>query len=145
MPRARLSLVHPCTPQHLEQTIGKLVGDHQPRSFTINSDVLVRDLCPNSSTKWHKGTISKVLGPLNYQVRIDGYECQPHIDHILSCTSTINDSCDDTASIPPTDTQSHQDDDDVPIPIVNYEPDDTELVIPQPVETVDHPNVLSKK
>ena len=130
VPRTRLSLVHPCTPQCLEQTIEKRVGNHQPRSFTINSDVLVRDLRPNSSTKWRKGTISKVLGPLNYQVRIDGYECQAHIDHILPCTSNIDDSRDDTASIPPTDT-SHQDD-DVPMPIVNYEPDDAELVIQRP-------------
>ena len=124
VPQTRLSLVHPCTRQCLEQTVEKRVGDHQPRSFTINSDVLVRDLRPNSSTKWCKGTISKVLGPLNYQVRIDGYECQAHIDHILPCTSTIDDSRDDTASIPPTDAQSHQDDDDVLMPIVNYEPDD---------------------
>ena len=44
--------------------------------------------------------------------------------YILPCPSTYNDSFNDAASIPPTDTPSHQDDDDdnVPMPIVGCEP-----------------------
>ena len=84
-PRTRLSLVHPCTPQRLEQTVEKQVEDHQPGHFTTNSDVMIRDLRPNATNKWHKGIITKVLGPLNYEVNIDGYTHQAHVDHILPC------------------------------------------------------------
>lgn len=82
-PRTRLSLVHPCTPQRVEQTIEKNIGDHQPRHFSVNSEVMVRDLHPNAPEKWRKGIISKVFGPLNYEVNMDGYTRQAHIDHIL--------------------------------------------------------------
>ena len=97
---------------------------------------MVRDLRPNASTKWRKGTISKVLGPLNYEVTIDGYKRQAHIDHILPCPSVDNDPFNDAASIPPTDAPSHQDD-YVPMPIVDCEPceastDEAELVILRP-------------
>ena len=78
-----MSLIHPCTPQSLEQTIEKRVGDHQPRSFTINSDVMIRDLRPNATDKWRKGIITKVLGLLNYKVAVDGYTHQAHVDHII--------------------------------------------------------------
>ena len=82
-PRTLLSLVHPCTPQQIEQTVEKHIGDHQPRHFSVNSDVMIRDLRPNAAEKWRKGTITKILGPLNYEVNIDGYTRQAHIDHIL--------------------------------------------------------------
>ena len=71
-----MSLIHPCTPQRLEQTREKRVGDHQPRSFTINSDVMICDLRPNATDKWRKGIIIKVLGPLNYEVTVDSYTRQ---------------------------------------------------------------------
>jgi len=106
-PRTHLSLVHPCMPQQVEQTVEKPVGDHQPRCFTIDSDVLIRDLHINATEKWCKGIITKVLGSLNYEVNIDSHTHQAHIDHILPCPRTLN----DTDNVSLSDITSHQDKD----------------------------------
>ena len=128
-----MSLIYPCTPQRLEQTIEKRVGDHQPRSFTINSDVMIRDLRPNATDKWRKGIITKVLGLLNYDVTVDGYTRQAHVDHILPCPRTWI----DVSNNLPADTLPHIDDDVTPMHIVDCEPCDgstvaAELVTPSP-------------
>ena len=49
VPRIRLSLVHPCTSQRLEQAAEMQVGDKQPRSFAVNDNVMVRDIHPNAT------------------------------------------------------------------------------------------------
>ena len=51
VPRTRLSLVHPCTSQRLEQAAEMQVGDKQPRSSAVNDNVIVRDLHPNATDK----------------------------------------------------------------------------------------------
>ena len=56
-------------------------------SFVVNDQVMVHDLCPNATKKWRKGTVIKVLGPLNYEVTIDGHSRQAHVDHLLPSTS----------------------------------------------------------
>ena len=43
-PRTCLSLVHPCTPHCVGQSVELKVGDHQPRAFIANDEVMVRDL-----------------------------------------------------------------------------------------------------
>ena len=106
-PRTRLSLVHPCTPQRVEQTVEGHIGDHQPRQFSENSDVMIRDLRPNATSKWRKGIITKVLGPLNYEVKVDGYTRQAHIDHILPCPQSTSDTDNSLSASTP----SHQGDD----------------------------------
>ena len=80
---------------------------------------MIHDLRPNATKKWHKGIITKVLGPLNYEVNIDGYTCQAHVDHILPCPSTSSDADNFIDSIP------HQDEDDLPMPLVGCEPCET--------------------
>ena len=97
---------------------------------------MIHDLCPNATEKWHKGIITKVLGPLNYEVNIDGYTRQAHIDHMLPCPQTSgSNSPGDLSSHQ--DERSHQDDDDIIMPIINSEPceastDATELVTLRP-------------
>ena len=86
-PQTRLPLVHPCTSQRLEETAEMQVGNKQPRSFVGNDHVMVRDLHPNATKKWRKGTVIKVMGPLNYKVTIDGHSHQAHVDHLLPSTS----------------------------------------------------------
>ena len=81
-PRTRLSLVYPCTAERLEQTIEMQVGDKQPR-FSTNDNVMVRDLRPNATGKWRRGVVTKVLGPLNYEVTVDGHSHQAHVGLIL--------------------------------------------------------------
>ena len=48
---------------------------------------MVRDLRPSATKKWRKGTIIKILGPLNYEVTIDWHSRQVHVDHLLPNTS----------------------------------------------------------
>ena len=97
---------------------------------------MIRDLRPNATEKWHKGIITKVLGPLNYEVNVDGYTRQAHIDHMLPCPQTSgSNSPGDLSSHQ--DERSHQDDDDIIMPIINSEPceastDATELVTLRP-------------
>ena len=114
-------------------TVEKQVGDHQPRQFTVNSDVMIRDLHPNATDKWCTGTITKVLGLLNYEVIVVGYTRQAHVDHILPCPKTFSDADNNS----PGDTPSYQDDDDTLMPLVDCEPceastDATELVTLRP-------------
>ena len=73
----------------------------------MNSDVTIRDLCPNATNKCRNGTITKVLGPLNYKVKVDGYTRQAHIDHILPCPQITSDP-DNSSSA---NTSSHVEDD----------------------------------
>ena len=74
---------------------------------------MIHDLRPNATEKWHKGIITKVLGLLNYEVNIAGYTRQAHIDHILPCPQTTDSS--------PGDIASHQDEDNIIMPIVSCE------------------------
>jgi len=81
-PRTCLSLVHPCTSQRLEQFAEILVGDKQPRTFTVNDKAIVCDLRPSALDRWRKVIVTKTLGPLNYEVSVDGRSCQAHVDHL---------------------------------------------------------------
>ena len=91
-PRTRLSLVHPCTPQRVEQAVELKVGDHKPRAFSVNDEVMIRDFRPKATQKWHKGMVTRVLGPLNYTVLMDGHTRQAHIDHLLPCRGNVKQS-----------------------------------------------------
>ena len=90
VPRTRFSLVHPCTSQQLEQAAEMRVGDKQPRSFAVNNNVIVHDLRPDATDKWRNGSVTKVLGPLNYKVTVDGHSRQAHVDYLLSGTSNLD-------------------------------------------------------
>ena len=88
------------------------------------------------------------MGPLNYEVNIDGYTRQAHIDHMLPCPRTSGrNSPDDLSSHQ--DEGSHQDDDDI-MPIVDSEPceastDATELVTLGPHRNCQPPKHLIKE
>ena len=58
-PQTRLSLVHPCTSQRLEETAKMQVSNKQPKSFVGNDHVMVCDLRPNAK-KRRKRTVIKV-------------------------------------------------------------------------------------
>ena len=66
------------------------MGDKQPRSFPVNDNIMVHDLCPNATDRWRKGIVTKVLGPLNYKVTVDGHSCQAHVDHLLTGTGNLD-------------------------------------------------------
>ena len=71
LPRTRLLLIYPCTAQRLEQAAEMQVGDKQPRRFAADDNIIVQDLRPSAPDKWRKGTATKVLDPLNYEVTVD--------------------------------------------------------------------------
>lgn len=81
-PRTRLSLVHPCLSDRLNAKAEAQVGDKPPRSFSVDQEVSVRDLRPNSVNKWRKGKVTKRLGTLAYEVHVDGQTRKAHIDHM---------------------------------------------------------------
>ena len=83
------------------------VGDKQPRSFAVNKNVMVRDLHPNATDRWRKGIVTKVLGPLNYEVTVDGHSHQAHVDHLLPGTRNL-----DVESPTPDNEQANQEHDE---------------------------------
>jgi len=110
---------------------------------------LAGDFHPNATEKWHKGIITKVLGPLNYEVNVDGHTCQTHIDHILPCSRTLY----DTDNVSPSDITSHQDEDVITsqqdedvitMPLVSSESCETssELVTLRPCRNCQPPKCL---
>ena len=44
-----ISYLYVCTPQCVEKSVELQVGDHQPRCFAANDDMIVCDLCPNAT------------------------------------------------------------------------------------------------
>ena len=58
------------------------------------------------------------MGPLNYEITVDGYTSQAHVDHTLPCPRTVNDVSNNLSA----DTVPHLDIDVVPMPIVDCEP-----------------------
>ena len=138
-PRTRLSLVHPCTPQRMEQIVEEHIGNHQLRHFSVDSVVMIRDLRPNATEKWRKSIITKVLDPLNYEVNIDRYTRQAHVDHILPCPQTTDSS--------PGDIASHQDEDNIIMPIVSCEAstDAAELITLHPHRSCRPPKRLMEE
>ena len=71
-PRTHLSLVHPCLSNTLSTKAEMKVGSTLLRNFDEGQEVLVRDHRPNTKTKWRRAKILARLGPLNYEVSIDG-------------------------------------------------------------------------
>ena len=107
---------------------------------------MMHDLCPNATDKWRKGTITKVLSPLNYEVTVDGYARQAHVDHILPCPRTVSDVSNNLLA----DTLPHLHDDVVPMPLVDCEPCEgstgaAELVTTRPHRNCQPPKHLIEK
>ena len=82
-PRTRLSLVHPCLSNTLSAKAEMKVGSTPLRNFDEGQEVLVRDHRPNTKVKWRRARILARLGPLNYEVSIDGQTRMAHVDHLL--------------------------------------------------------------
>ena len=58
------------------------VGDKSPQMFEVGQMVLLRDLRPAATSKWRPAVISRKVGPLAYEVSIDGQTRQAHVDHL---------------------------------------------------------------
>ena len=110
-PRTRLSLVHPCLSDRLSAKTEAKVGDKLPRSFSVDQQVFVRYLRPNSTDKWRKGKVTKCLGTLAYEVTIDGRVRKFHVDHM--CPWLADNSVDNN--------------DDTVIPVINSQTNDANV------------------
>ncbi|XP_043200158.1 uncharacterized protein K02A2.6-like isoform X3 [Amphibalanus amphitrite] len=80
MPRTKLSLLKPSVTQRLKGP-GEYVYS---REFLAGDSVLLRDLRPGSATKWRRATVTGRVGPLVYEVCIDGRTRTAHLDHLLA-------------------------------------------------------------
>ena len=88
------------------------------------------------------GAKALLLGPLNYEVKVDGYTHQPHIDHILPCPQITSDT-DNSLS---TSTPSHQGN-DIMMPLADPKlgediNDTPEMVILRPCQNRQPPKQL---
>ena len=81
-PRSQLDLVHPDTAQRMELKQVSDRGDNKRvRSFKVMDRVFVRDFRVKR-VKWMPGEITKVTGPLSYQVRVENGVVRRHVDSI---------------------------------------------------------------
>ena len=103
-PRTRLSLTSPNAFQIVKEQLQSKPSQKEPRKreFHVGDSVLIRDLRPGRHDKWQNGMVTAVLGGPRYQVDIDGYSRQVHVDHlqsgIHSKTATPTDQFDDLTS-----------------------------------------------
>ena len=58
------------------------VGSHSPRRFEPGQEVYLRDLRPSATSKWVPASIVRQLGPLGYEINVNGCTRQVHIDHL---------------------------------------------------------------
>ena len=80
IPRTKLSLLKPSVTQRLIG-LGEFVYS---REFLTGDSVLLRDLRPGSVSKWRRATVTGRVGPLVYEVYIDGRTRTAHLDHLLA-------------------------------------------------------------
>ena len=57
------------------------VGEHQPRKFKGQS-IALRDYRPNATANWRQAIVVHQMGPLTYEVKVDGQVRSAHIDHL---------------------------------------------------------------
>ena len=127
-PRTRLSLIHPCMSQRMSIAIEERVDNKSPQTFTVGEAVLLRDLRPSAASKWRAAFISCRLGPLAYEVNIDGQTRQAHIDHLKPNPELAHTNPDPDVHITPT--QNNQPPDESPLADQAMEDSDSMVVHP---------------
>ena len=80
MPRTKLSLLKPSVTDRMRGDEGFVYS----REFVAGDSVLLRDLRPGSSLKWRPATVTARVGPLVYEVCVDGRTRRAHLDHLLA-------------------------------------------------------------
>ena len=73
----------------MEETIEIQVGSHQLCHFSVNFNVLVRDLQPTATDKYRQGIVTKVLGPLTYKVCINGHTLDVKLTLTICCHAQL--------------------------------------------------------
>ena len=56
---------------------------HVSASFPPKRSKVTWCLRPNATDRWRRASITKILGPLIYEVSLEGCSRQAHIDHLL--------------------------------------------------------------
>ena len=79
MPRTKLSLLKPSVSGRMRGPEGFVYS----REFVPGDAVLLRDLRPGSAVKWRPATVTARVGPLVYEVCVDGRTRRAHLDHLL--------------------------------------------------------------
>ena len=85
--RTRLTALKPNLANSIQKKRSKNIQDDKDRSLNIGDPVLVRDYRKDTN-KWTKGIVISKLGPVTYQVELDGNIIwKRHIDQ-LKCIAT---------------------------------------------------------
>ena len=78
--RTHLDLLHPDVAQRVERKQQKELGKKAPRRFHVGDKLFAKNF---QSSNWIPVTVSKVLGPLSYQVTTsEGIVLRRHVDHL---------------------------------------------------------------
>ena len=88
-PRTRLCLVHPFLSQKLSAKAEVKVRSTPCRNFEKGQEVLIRDHCPDTKSKWRKAKVLACLGPLLSRLTVVSREakveaasaCRQHSTH----------------------------------------------------------------
>jgi len=73
------------------------------REFRANQNVWVQTFSKNSP-KWSLGTVIKPVGPVSYEVRVDGRVMKRHVDHMLCGEASFTTPSEPEMDSPPTST-----------------------------------------
>ena len=85
VPHTRLSLTSPNINTRVKLQLQSNIKSPQaePRKFSVDDPVLVRDLRPGQHPKWQKGIVTAILGGPRYEVNVDGkHTREAHVDHL---------------------------------------------------------------
>ena len=88
-PRTHLAMTLPNVANRVKKQLVSNPTQTKVRQFACGDSVMVRDFRPNSNVKWQKGTITKVIGELTYEVDCGGHQRQVHVDHLITAATTI--------------------------------------------------------
>ena len=78
--RTHLDLLHPDIAQKVQDKQQKITGKKPPRVFQVDDKVYAKNF---HGAKWISAIVSKVAGPLSYQVTTnEGTILRRHVDHL---------------------------------------------------------------
>ena len=69
--------MHPCVEHKMQTVAEQAVGEHQPRKFKGQS-IALHDYYSNATANWRQATVVYQMGPLTYEIKVDGQVRSAH-------------------------------------------------------------------
>lgn len=129
--RTRLSLIKPEFSQRMQNETEPNLP--RVRSFTVGQQVLVKNY--RGGEKWLNGVIREVLGPVTYNVEVNGKCVKRHVNQMLSTkTSSAQSTQDDSCAEWDFEDSEKEADTEQPMPVAV----ETQPTVQPPVPVVEH-------